>query len=285
MCYLRVSGWLTRSASAHRSARSYQQQQVWYDAMQCTDMRSHVVPDVVSRFPQTTTHWPTRPGCTPPARAVNKHPRLHASSCASITQSTFVDHSTPPQVPQYCIPDTLAFKTSLSPLISGLHLADPFFEPCHVSHLAQIHHPCLSPTAPSPSARYPHAARCAMDAHHFGTPTPRNGFACQPRSCILNPAFRATSASWSANQASLPHRHPIYAARNDASSCSMPCLELHLTARSCSCCSCLLPCLKALDKQLISFEVRRHGAASCAIRHEHAGCRWLKTPPFGVCSN
>lgn len=205
------------------------------------------------------------------------------SCCAFITQSTFVDHSTPPQVPPYCIPDTLAFKTSLSPLISGLHLADPFFEPCHVSHLAQIHHPCLSPTAPSPSARYPRAAnnaRSAMDAHHSGTPTPRNGFACQPRSCILNPAFRATSASWSANQASLPHRHPIYAARNDASSCSMPCLELHLTARSCSCCSCLLPCLKALDKQLISFEVRRHAAASCAIRHEHAGCRWLKTPPF-----
>lgn len=113
MCYLRVSGWLTRSASAHRSARSYQQQQVWYDAMQCTDMRSHVVPDVVSRFPQTTTHWPTRPGCTPPARAVNKHPHPHASSCASITQSTFVDHSTPPQVPRYCISDTLAFKIFL----------------------------------------------------------------------------------------------------------------------------------------------------------------------------
>lgn len=88
---------------------------------------------------------PPDPGCSPPARAVKKHPRLHASSCASITQSTFVDHSTPPQVPQYCIPDTLAFKTSLSPLISGLHRAAPFFEPCHVSHLVRVHHPCLSP--------------------------------------------------------------------------------------------------------------------------------------------
>ena len=150
------------------------------------------------------------------------------SCCASITQSTtFVDHSTPPQVPQYRMPDTLAFKSSLSPLISGLQVAAPFFEACHVSHLAQVHHPCLSPTAPSPSARYPHAARCAMDAHHSGTPTPRNGFACQPRSCILNPAFRATSASWSATRPAFPVAIlSIYAARNDASSCSMPCLEL-----------------------------------------------------------
>lgn len=246
MCYLRVTGWLTRSASAHRSARSYHQQQVWYDAMQCTDMRSHVVPEVVSRFPQTTTRWPTRPGYTPPARAVNKHPRLHASSCASITQSTFVDHSTPPQVPRYCISDTLAFKSSLSPLISGLQVAAPFFEACHMSHLAQVLHPCLSPTAPSPSARYPHTARCAMDAHHSGTPTPRNGFACQPRSCILNPAFRATSASWSAT-ASLPVAilSTQHASRHHHVPCL--CLELHLTARSCSC-SCLPPCLNTDDK-------------------------------------
>ena len=248
--------------------------------MQCTDMRSHVEPDVVSSFPQTATHWPTRPGCTPPARAVKKRPRLHASSCASITQSTtFVDHSTPPQVPRYCMPDTLAFKSSLSPLISGLQVAAPFFEACHVSHLAQVHHPCLSPTAPSPSARYPHAARCAMDAHHYGTPTPRNGFACQPRSCILNPAFRATSASWSAT-ASLPVA--ILSAQHASRHHHVPRLVSSCTSQRNP--AAVPACLHVL-KQLISFEVRRRDAASCAIRHEHAGCRWLKTPPFGVCSN
>ena len=86
------------------------------------------------------------------------------------------------------------------------------------------------------------------------------------------------------NQASLPVAilSAQYASRHHHVPCR--CLELHLTARSCSC-SCLPPCLKALDKLLISFEVRRHDAASCAIRHEYAGCRWLKTPPFGVCSN
>lgn len=137
-------------------------------------------------------------------------------------------------------------KSSLSPLISGLQVAAPFFEACHVSHLAQVLHPCLSPTAPSPSARYPHTARCAMDAHHSGTPTPRNGFACQPRSCILNPAFRATSASWSAT-ASLPVAilSAQYASRHHHVPCL--CLELHLTARSCSC-SCLPPCLNTDDK-------------------------------------
>ena len=174
----------------------------------CTDMRSHVVPDVVSRFPQTYNPLAHPPPDAHLPLGRSRNTRVcTTSSCASITQSTFVDHSTPPQVPQYCIPDTLAFESSLSPLISGLHRAAPFFEPCHVSHLVRVHHPCLSPTAPSPSARYPRAAnnaRCAMDAHHSGTPTPRNGFACQPRSCILIPAFRATSASWSATRPALP---------------------------------------------------------------------------------
>ena len=150
----------------------------------------------------------------------------------------------------------------------------------HVSH----------PTAPSPSARYPHAAdnaRCAMDAHHSGTPNPRNGFACQPRCCILNPAFRATSASYqratrpaslllailSAQHATMHHHVPCRVSssisQRDPAAVVPACFHV----------------LKQLDKQLTSFEVRRHDAASCAIRHEHAGCRWLKTPPFGVCSD
>lgn len=151
---------------------------------------------------------------------------------------------------------------------------------CLISSESTIH--VSPPTAPSPSARYPRAAnnaRRAMDAHHSGTPTPRNGFACQPRSCILNPAFRATSASWSATRPAFPVA--ILSTQHATMHHHVPCRvsSSHLAARSCRC-SCLLPCLKALDKLLISFEVRRHAAASCAIRHEHAGCRWLKTPPF-----
>jgi hypothetical protein len=202
------SGWLTRSASAHRSARSYQQQQVWYDAMQCAPTCVPMSCRTLSQgSPKPQPIGPPAPDAHLPLGRSRNTRVCTPSCCASITQSTFVDHSTPPQVPPYCISDTLAFKSSLSPLISGLHLAAPFFEPCHVSRLVRVHHPCLSPTAPSPSARYPRAAnnaRCAMDAHHSGTPTPRNGFACQPRSCILIPAFRATSASWSATRPALP---------------------------------------------------------------------------------
>lgn len=205
--------------------------------------------DVVSRFPQTYNPLahPPPDAHLPLGRSRNTRVCTPAPVRPSHNQPS-VDHSTPPQVPQYCMPDTLAFKSSLSPLISGLHLAAPFFRGMScVSSRPSPPPMSLPPTAPSPSARYPRAADnawCAIVAHpphHPGTPTPRNGFACQPRSCILNPAFRATLASWSAcNRASQPsRRHPICAARNDASSCSMPCLELYLTARSCSCCSCL----------------------------------------------
>jgi len=129
--------------------------------------------------------------------------------CASIPQSTFVDHSTPPQVLQYCMPDALAFISSLSPLISGLHLAAPFFAWRHVmclissessTHVSPPRHPLLQPGTRVPQTT--HGARWILIT--TGTPIPRNGFACQPRSCILNPAFRATSASWSATRPAFP---------------------------------------------------------------------------------
>lgn len=147
MCYLRVSGWLTRSASAHHSARSYQQQQVWYDAMQCTDMRSHVVPDVVSRFPQTTTHWPTRLGRSPPARAVKKHPRLHASSCASITQSTSVNHSAPRR--KYRSTACLIRWHSIFPCLRR-------YQACMLQLHSSRHVMCLIWSASPPPMSFPH---------------------------------------------------------------------------------------------------------------------------------
>jgi len=61
-----------------------------------------------------------------------------------------------------------------------------------------------------------------------------------------------------------------------ASSCSRPYLELSLTHQDATA---VPACLHVL-KQVISFEVRRHDAASCAIRHELAGCRWLEDTAF-----
>jgi hypothetical protein len=289
LCYLRVSGWLTRSASAHRSARSYQQQQVWYDSMQCAPTCVPMSCRTLSQgSPKPQPIGPPSPDAHLPLGRSRNTRVCTPAPCASITQSTFVDHSTPPQVLQYCMPDTLAFISSLSPLISGLHLAAPFFAWRHVmclissessTHVSPPRHPLLQPGTRVPQTT--HGARWMLTT--TGTPTPRNGFACQPRSCILNPAFRATSASWSATRPAFPS--PSYLRSTQRCIIMFHALSRAPTpARSCSC-SCLLPCLKALDKLLISFEVRRHDAASCAIRHEYAGCRWLKTPPFGFGSS
>lgn len=214
-------------------------------------MRSQVVPDVVSRFPQTYNPLAHSPPDAHLPLGRSRNTRVcTTSSCASITQSTFVDHPTPPQVPQYCIPDTLAFKTSLSPLISGLHRAAPFFEPCYVSHLVRVHHPCLSPHgtlsfSQVPACRRQRTVRDGCSSLRYSKPEKR--FRMPAALLYTKSSFPGNVSIISAcNQASQPSpRHPICAARNNASSCSMPCLELHLTARSCSCCSCLLPCLKA----------------------------------------
>jgi hypothetical protein len=151
-----------------------------------------------------------------------------------------------------------------------------------VSHLVRVHHPCLSPTAPSPSARYPRAAnnaRCAMDPHHYRYSNSEKRFRMPAALLYTKFSFPGNVSIMVSNQASLPVA--ILSAQHATMHHHVPCLvsSCHLTAKSCSC-SCLVPCLKALDKLLISFEVRRHDAASCAIRHEYAGCRWLKTPPF-----
>jgi hypothetical protein len=135
------------------------------------------------------------------------------SCCASITQSTFVDHSTPPQVPPYCIPDTLAFKSSLSPLISGLHLAAPFFEPCHVSHLVRVHHPCLFPHGTLSFSQVP-ACRKQRTAH-YGCSSLRYSnsekrFRMPAALLYTKSSFPGNVSIMVSNQASLPRRHPIY---------------------------------------------------------------------------
>ena len=192
-----------RQCSPQRTiASAAASQQVWYDAMQCTDMRLQSSRRLSqgSPNPNPLAHPPRIPISRSGGQAAPASAR-QLSSCAPITRNTsHVDHSTPPQVPPSCIPDTLAF-TFLVAVDIRLAGRSSILPMSCVSSLS------LSPTAPSPSARYPHAAdnaRCAIVSHHYGTPTPRNGFACQPRSCILNPAIRATSASWSATRPALP---------------------------------------------------------------------------------
>ena len=232
---------------------------VAYTFRQCSPQRTIVSAAAgVVRCDAVHRHaFPCRAGCclkVPPNDNPLAHPPRTLTSRsggqetpASARQLLCVHHtinfrqplSSPQEVPQYCMPDTLAFNPSLSPSISGLHVAAPFFEACHVSHLVREstthvfppRHPLLQPGTRMPKNN----ARCALDAHHSGTPTPRNGFACQPRflsrACVLNPAIRATSASWLAWSAvrplfpSLPYLRGTHR-RIEVSSCSMCCLEL-----------------------------------------------------------
>jgi hypothetical protein len=131
-------------------------------------------------------------------------------------------------------------------------------------------HPCLSPTAPSPSARNPRAvdnARCKIVSSHCTavlrlretvshvSRTPPVLSISGYRSHVSNVSNKASQPStWPASvdvHICSAHHHVRYLISSSS----------HFDARSCS------PCLHVL-KQVLSFEVRRHVAASCAIRLE-----------------
>jgi hypothetical protein len=126
-------------------------------------------------------------------------------------------------------------------------------------------HPCLSPTAPSPSARNPRARCKIVSTHCTAVLRLRETVSHASRTPVLSISGYRSHVSNVSNKASQPSTWPAPVAvpicsahhhvRYLISSSS------HFDARSCS------PCLHVL-KQVLSFEVRRHVAASCAIRRE-----------------
>ena len=158
---------------------------VAYTFRQCSPQRTIVsAAACVVRCDAVHRHaFPCRAGCclkVPPNDNPLAHPPRTLTSRsggqetpASARQLLCVHHtinfrqplSSPQEVPQYCMPDTLAFNLSLSPSISGLHVAAPFFEACHVSHLVREstthvfppRHPLLQPGTRMPKTT--HGAR------------------------------------------------------------------------------------------------------------------------------
>jgi hypothetical protein len=126
-------------------------------------------------------------------------------------------------------------------------------------------HPCLSPTAPSPSARNPRAvdnARCKIVSAVLRL---RETVSHASRTPVLSISGYRSHVSNVSNKASQPPTWPA--------SVNVPICRAHHHGRylvsssshfdACSCPTCL-----HVLKQVLSFEVRRHVAASCAIRRE-----------------
>jgi hypothetical protein len=146
------------------------------------------------------------------------------------------------------------------------------------------HHPCLSPTAPSPSARNTRAvdsARCKIVSYHCTAVLRVRETVSHPsRTPVLSisghRSLSATSATrppslepaltWLASVV-VPICSAHHQVRDLISSSS------HFDARSCS------PCLHVL-RRVLSFEVRRHVAASCAIRRELCRLPWFEDTAF-----
>ena len=252
-----------RQCSPQRTIASAASQQMWYDGMQCTDMRlqqSSGAGGCVSRFPQTKTHWPTSPGYPPPARAVKHHPRLHASSSASITHiASLVDHSTHTQVPRYCILPKLAViflvsvdirlacRSSILPISSRSFVSSHVFPPRHPLWLSQV-----------PACRRQRTVRDRLSSLRYSDSEKRFRI-CQPHSLYTKSSFTGQRQHHHGQQQSQPSRRCSYLhLQQCASSSFRPCLELCFTYFDVLQ---LVPaCLHVLT-QVISFEVRRHDAA------------------------
>jgi hypothetical protein len=144
-------------------------------------------------------------------------------------------------------------------------------------------HPCLSPTAPSPSARNPRAvdnARCKIVSYHC-TAAQRyseSGKLFRMPAALLCYLYLAIGPGQRRQQ----QGHPAltWLASVDVPICSthhyIPYLISSSSQHDAPSCS---SCLHVL-RQVLSFEVRRHAAASCAIRRELCRLPWFEDTAF-----
>jgi hypothetical protein len=166
--------------------------------------------------------------------------------------SSSVDHSAPPQVPPYCIPDTLAFiflvsvNTRLASCSSILPMS------CVSFHVFPPRHPLLQPGTRMPQTT--HGARSSLITTALRL---RETVSHASRAPLYTNSSYPGQRQHRGQQPGQPSHPSLFLSAPCASLCSRPYLELSHTLQDVAAGSCLAPCLNTGAKL-------RGSAAQCS---------------------